>query len=283
MITSFKMKILLLLGTALAAFSLMSLTSVLQERRLIIDSRQEMLATAVQSATSIVSAYQAKSVAGTMTQEDAKKAASEALRIARYGGAEGKSEYFYIFTTEGVGVMHPFRKEWEGQDMVGKVKDASGVDLIGLLVNGLRSSKDGKAFVPTMFTRPGQQEMQPKLQYAMKVDGWNWMVGSGIYTDDVDALVRKAMLSNLALVLVVFLVVVGIGFGVTRSVLRQIGGEPTDAIRTMAELRAGDAEMRAQTAQTVSRKVTSTPISLPLRPVLCSIVLHKWSRRCANW
>lgn len=240
MITSFKMKILLLLGTALAAFSLMSLTSVLQERRLIIESRQEMLVTAVQSATSIVAAYQAKAVAGTMSQEDAKKAANEALRIARYGGAEGKSEYFYVFTTDGTGVMHPFRKEWEGQNMVGKVKDASGVDIIGLLVNALRSSKDGKAFVPTMFTRPGQQEMVPKLQYVVKVDGWNWMVGSGIYTDDVDALVRKAMLSNLALVLVVFLVVVAIGFGVTRSVLRQIGGEPTDAIRAMSDVAQGN-------------------------------------------
>lgn len=252
MITSFKMKILLLLGTALAAFSLMSLTSVLQERRLIIESRQEMLVTAVQSATSIVAAYQAKATAGTMSQEDAKKSATEALRLARYGGADGKTEYFYVFTTDGTGVMHPFRKEWEGQNMVGKVKDASGGDVIGSLVNALRSSKSGTALVPTMFTRPGQQEMVPKLQYVIKVDGWNWMVGSGIYTDDVDALVRKAMLSNLAVVLVVFLVVVGIGFGITRSVLRQIGGEPTDAIRAMSDVAQGNLDTNIPAAPTGS-------------------------------
>ena len=48
---------------------------------------------------------------------------SEALRLARYGGPEGKTDYFYIWTTEGVGVMHPFKPEWDGQDMLGKVNE----------------------------------------------------------------------------------------------------------------------------------------------------------------
>ena len=80
--------------------------------------------------------------------------------------------------------------------MLGKVKDGSGVDIIGLLVNGMRNSKDGKAFVPTMFARPGQQTPVPKLQYIVKVDGWNWMVGSGLYTDDVDVMLRQALWSS---------------------------------------------------------------------------------------
>ena len=69
-----------------------------------------------------------------------------------------------------------------------------------------------------------------------------WTAGtgwSGLYTDDIDQLVRKTLLSNLAIVLVVMLVVGGVvmlvvggvGLLVTRSVLRQIGGEPTDASR----------------------------------------------------
>ena len=206
----FKMKVLLMLGTALAALLFMAVTALLQERSLIIESRREQLATAVQSAHSIVAAYQAKAASGAMGQEEAQKAAKEALRVSRYGGPEGKTEYFYIWTTEGMGVMHPFRKEWDGQDMLGKVKDGSGVDIIGLLVNGMRSSKDGKAFVPTMFARPGQQTPVPKLQYIVKVDGWNWMVGSGLYTDDVDVMLRQALWSSLALVVLVAVGVIGL-------------------------------------------------------------------------
>ena len=248
---SFKMKIMLMIGTALAALLIMAIMFLLQERRLISESRKDLLTTAVQSAHSIVAAYQAKAASGAMPQEEAQKAAKEALRLARYGGPEGKTDYFYIWTTEGVGVMHPFKPEWDGQDMLGKVKDGSGVDVVGLLVNGLRSSKDGKAFVPTMYVRPGQTTAVPKLQYIVRVDGWNWMVGSGLYTDDVDALLQKALWSNLPLVVVVLVVFLGvgaIGLIVSRSVLRQIGGEPTEAIAIMQEVAEGNLDAQIPTS-----------------------------------
>ena len=51
---SFKMKVMLMIGTALTALLIMAILSLLQERRLIIDSRRDLLTTAVQSAHSIV-------------------------------------------------------------------------------------------------------------------------------------------------------------------------------------------------------------------------------------
>ena len=68
---SFKMKIMLMIGTALVALLIMAVTSLLQERRLITESRKELLTTAVQSAHSIVAAYQAKAASGAMPQEEA--------------------------------------------------------------------------------------------------------------------------------------------------------------------------------------------------------------------
>ena len=91
---SFKMKIMLMIGTALAALLIMAIMFLLQERRLISESRKDLLTTAVQSAHSIVAAYQAKAASGATPQEEAQKAAKEALRLARYGGPEGKTEYF---------------------------------------------------------------------------------------------------------------------------------------------------------------------------------------------
>jgi methyl-accepting chemotaxis protein len=112
---SFKGKILLMLASALAALLLMAIISLLQQRSQIVESRRELLTTAVQSAHSIVAAYQAKAASGAMPVEEAQKAAKDALRIARYGGPEGKTEYFYIWTTDGVGVMHPIKPEWDRQ------------------------------------------------------------------------------------------------------------------------------------------------------------------------
>ena len=64
---SFKMKIMLMIGTALAALLIMAIMSLLQERRLISESRKDLLTTAVQSAHSIVAAYQAKAASGAVS------------------------------------------------------------------------------------------------------------------------------------------------------------------------------------------------------------------------
>ena len=229
-----------MLATALVALLFMAVSSLLQQRSQIIESRRELLTTAVQSAHSIVASYQAKAASGAMPVEEAQKAAKDALRVSRFGGPEGKTEYFYIWTLDSKGVMHPIKPEWEGQDMAGKVKDGAGTDILKQISTALNASSNGRVFVPTMFARPGSQSLVPKLQYVIRVDGWNWMVGSGLYTDDIDQLVRKTLLSNLAIVLVVMLVVGGVGLLVTRSVLRQIGGEPTDAIAVMSEVAQGN-------------------------------------------
>ena len=99
-----------------------------------------------------------------------------------------------------------------------------------------------------MFARPGQQALVPKLHYVIRVDGWNWMVGSGLYTDDIDALVRKTLLADLVLVLVVMAVVGGVGFTVARSVLRQIGGEPSEAIGIMSQVAQGNLDTQIPNA-----------------------------------
>ncbi len=242
----FKMKVLPMLGTALVALLFMAITTLLQERSLIIESRREQLATAVQSAHSIVAAFQAKAASGAMSQEDAQKAAKDALRVSRYGGPDGKTEYFYIWTLDSKGVMHPIKPEWEGQDMAGKVKDGEGTDILKTISDALKASKDGRVFVPTMFARPGQQALVPKLHYVIRVDGWNWMVGSGLYTDDIDALVRKTLLADL--VLVVMAAVGGVGFTVARSVLRQIGGEPSEAIGIMSQVAQGNLDTQIPNA-----------------------------------
>ena len=244
----FKMKVLPMLGTALVALLFMAITTLLQERSLIIESRREQLATAVQSAHSIVAAFQAKAASGAMSQEDAQKAAKDALRVSRYGGPDGKTEYFYIWTLDSKGVMHPIKPEWEGQDMAGKVKDGEGTDILKTISDALKASKDGRVFVPTMFARPGQQALVPKLQYVIRVDGWNWMVGSGLYTDDIDAQVRKTLLADLVLVLVLMAVVGGVGFTVARSVLRQIGGEPSEAIGIMSQVAQGNLDTQIPNA-----------------------------------
>jgi methyl-accepting chemotaxis protein len=80
----------------------------------------------------------------------------------------------------------------------------------------------------------------PKLQYAERVKGWDWVVGSGVYMDDVDAQVRTALVEDLAAAGLLLLVIGGLGFGIGRSVLRQIGGDPSEAMQAMNDVARGN-------------------------------------------
>jgi methyl-accepting chemotaxis protein len=245
---SFKRKIGLLVGVSVLGIVALAAMSVMVLRHHVEEGRRAQLVSAVQTAHQIVAAYQGLAAAGKMPAEEAQKAAKEALRLARYGGADGKADYFYIWALDGTGVMHPIKPEWAGQPMLGKVKDGAGNDVVKSLIDAVNASKTGIAFVPTMFPRPGQTEPVEKLQYVAKIEGWNWLVGSGLYMEDANQVARAAVLGNVAVSLVLLVVIGGVGYGVARSVLRQIGGEPEEALAAMAEVAQGNLQVQVTAA-----------------------------------
>ena len=246
MTLSFKQRIGLIVGSAIAAVIVLASVAAHEVRSELVAGRRATLVASVQAAASIASEYQKQAAAGKLSDEAAQQAAREALRIARYGS---NADYYYVWRTDGVGVMHPIKPEWAGQAMVGKIKDGDGLDIVGALVDAMRASKDGRAFVMTKFPRPNQTLAVPKLQYVVKVEGWDWMVGSGLYMDDVDAAVKAELLTFGGLTLAVLLALGGIGWAVGRQVLRQIGGDPAEAVRVTAEVAQGNLALRLPPAE----------------------------------
>jgi methyl-accepting chemotaxis protein len=239
---SFKRKIGLLVVSAVLGLAVVTGLSVLQTRSDITEGRKTALRNAVEATSNIVAGYQAAAAAGTMKVEDAQKAAAEAVRLARYG-AEGK-DYFFIMTTDGIGVMHPHIKTWAEHTQLAGTKNAQGVDTVKGLIDAVAAAKNVPTYVASAVARPGDTDpkavLYPKLQYLVTVPGWNWVVGSGLYMDGVETQVRAAALQQLGICLVVLLAIGGIGVVVTRSVLGQLGGEPAVAIAVMAEVTNGN-------------------------------------------
>ena len=237
---SFRRRIALLTVSAMLGVLVLLALTIYQTYVEINGSRREMLQTAVQSVHQVVDNYRQQAASGKLSQEAAQAIAKEVIRSARYGGADGKTEYFYAWTLDGVSVMHPLKPDWNGQNMVGKVKDGAGNDIIRQLVDSMRASRDGRAYVLTQFPRPGKTEPVPKLQLVMAIPEWNWMVGSGLYLDDVSSQVWSAALGRLGLGALVLAAVGLVGWAITRSVLQQLGGEPREAIAAMHAVAEGD-------------------------------------------
>ncbi len=235
---SFKKKIATLIGVSIAGLCVLTAVSFLQLRASIVEGRTAQLVTAVKSARSIVAAYQANAAAGKIPEAEAQKAARDALRGIRFGAVS--KDYVYIFSSKFEGVMHPFKTEWDGNNLLGKVRNSKGIDTIEQLITAANTSADGTAFVPGEFPRPGTDVPVPKLQYVTSVKEWGWVVGAGVYTDDVDAEVRLALLKSLAIAAAMLLIIGGLGYLVARSVLRQIGGDPKEAVDAMNQVAHGN-------------------------------------------
>jgi methyl-accepting chemotaxis protein len=183
-----------------------------------------------------------------LTVEAAQKAAADAVSRPRFGA--DNSNYFYIWDTNGVGVMHPIKPEWVGKNMIGKIKDGVGGDVIDQLVKGAKASPDGNAFVPTYFPRPGHpaEDIVPKLQYVSTIPEWKWVLGAGLYMDDVDAEVRSVILDGLAGVAFLLIGIAVLGASIYRSVIRQIGGDPAEALDAMGKVAGGNLAVKLGTA-----------------------------------
>jgi methyl-accepting chemotaxis protein len=250
---TFKRKILLLVASAVLGLLILGALSVMQARQDIVQGRKDSLKAAVQSAATLVAGYQAAAAAGTMSEADAKKAAADAVRLARYGDLAGsKADYFYIFTTDGIAVMHPHLKRWvPGKTILGHV-NSQGIDSAKLLVEGVAASRGDTTWVASWTAKPGDNDpkavVYPKLQYLTKIPAWNWVVGSGVYMDDVEREMREAGLRQFGFCAVVLVLIIALGILVTRSVLRQLGGEPRAAIEVMEALARGDLAVQVPAA-----------------------------------
>lgn len=93
--------------------------------------------------------------------------------------------YFFVYKMDGTSVLHP-RQPWRVGENWWDVKDANGTYLIRDLIAAAQS---GGGFVPYLWERPTTGEISRKVSYAVAIDRFDWMIGTGVYFDEVDRLV----------------------------------------------------------------------------------------------
>jgi len=112
--------------------------------------------------------------------DDAAKA--EAQRILR-AISYGPDGYFFVYDLTGRNLVHPRLPELEGQALM-DLKDVNGVHVIREL---LARAREGGGFQRYDWPKPSTGESTPKLGYAVLLDRWGWMLGTGLYLDDIEA------------------------------------------------------------------------------------------------
>ena len=206
------------------------------ERRLVMDERQAAVRQAVETAHGVVAHFHAQVAQGKLSDADAKAAAMAAVKPLRYSG----NEYFWINDMAPAMVMHPIRPELDGKPLAGN-KDPTGKALFLEMVAVVKAS--GAGFVPYMWPKPGADEPVLKVSYVKGFDAWGWVIGSGVYVDTVnEAVIQRAWKAGLG-VLALVGVLLALGLAITRSITRQLGGEPAQVNAITHQLAQGDLSM----------------------------------------
>ncbi len=153
----------------------------------LLERKRQMVIELSNSATSILFDYNRMVQQGLMTEPEARVAAAERIRSLRYG-PQGK-DYFWITDMHPIMVMHPYRSDLEGQDLTDFV-DPEGVRLFVQFVESVRVFST--AFVRYVWQwQDDPDRMLAKESYVRRFSPWDWIIGTGIYLDDVRADIER--------------------------------------------------------------------------------------------
>ncbi len=144
----------------------------------IYEDRKAKIRGVTEVAFSLMTEYEARVKSGELPVDEAQKRAALRVKNLRYNG----QEYFWINDLAPRMIMHPFKPELDGKDLSGN-KDPNGK---ALFVEFVKTSKEsGEGFVDYMWPKPGETAPVPKISFVKLFEPWGWVVGSGVYVDDI--------------------------------------------------------------------------------------------------
>jgi methyl-accepting chemotaxis protein len=141
------------------------------------DRRQAVRQT-VEVAHSLISHYGKLAEKGLIDEATAKRQAIAALDAMRYD----QREYFWVNDMDVRMVHHPIKPQLDGTS-VAEVKDPKGVALFQRFVSTVR--EQGQGFVAYQWPKPGEKDPVDKVSFVKGYAPWGWVVGSGLYVDDI--------------------------------------------------------------------------------------------------
>jgi methyl-accepting chemotaxis protein len=155
-----------------------------------------------------------------LSVEEAQKRATTRVAALRYG----QGDYFWINDMHPRMVMHPTRPELNGKDLSDN-KDPNGKRLFVEMVEVAK--RDGAGFVPYEWPKPGVEKPQPKLSFVTGFAPWGWVIGTGVYIDDLQQQIWSILYRALMIVGAIGLVTSALAIFFTQrmsSALRALTG-----------------------------------------------------------
>ncbi|MFW6371981.1 MAG: cache domain-containing protein, partial [Bacteroidota bacterium] len=182
----------------------------------IMERKKEMILELTNTAWSILEENHQLHQKGQLTLEEAKRNARFQVEQMRYG--KEQKDYFWIINTEPRMVMHPYRTELNNS-MLDNYTDSHGN---ALFLDALKAAREnGEGFIEYYWQwKDDTSRVVPKLSYVKAFPPWDWIIGTGVYLEDVEQEI-KSLRTNLSRVsgLIVFIITAILIYIVRQSLL----------------------------------------------------------------
>ena len=217
MMKNFKIstRLYFLVGLALAVFVAASVYKLYDSHDAMVAERKAKLSAMNETIVTMLGHYQALEASGALTREEAQARAIEAVKPMRYE----ESGYFWINDMSNIMVMHPINTKLDGTDLA-NIKDPTGKFLFREFINVVKA--DGQGFVDYYWPKPGAEEPVLKYSHVQGFAPWAWIVGTGVYADDLAALFRKNAINTGAGLGLGALAIILMAYATVRSVVNPI-------------------------------------------------------------
>ncbi|NWE79711.1 methyl-accepting chemotaxis protein [Pseudomonas yamanorum] len=195
-------------------------------------AKSEQTQRVVQTANGILTYYHSLETSGVLTREAAQKQALSVVRGLRYG----HDDYFWINDLTPVMIMHPANPKLDGQNL-SAIRDPDGFAVFNEFV--ILAKAKGAGMVNYRWPKPGADAPVAKTSYIQLFEPWGWIIGSGVYVDDVQGefqgQVWKASMVGLVIAVIMALLVVLIA----RSIVRPL----QQAVNAMGNIASGESDL----------------------------------------
>ncbi len=181
----------------------------------VLSERKNNVKNLVNSTSEIVKFYYSLAMENKISVDEAQKTALQAISKIRYDG----NNYFFVMDLQGRLIMHPIKPQLVGKDMIG-FKDKKGNYLFRDMVNVAKTK--GAGFVSYYWPKPGFEEPVPKISFVKLIKGWNWIVCTGVYSDEVSAIVNSIISNVVYYLLLALLIVFIIAYLISKRISKSI-------------------------------------------------------------
>ncbi len=168
-----------------------------------INRKKEMIRELTETSWSLLGTYHERELSGELSRAEAQKRAILRIRELRYGPE--KKDYFWINDMVPRVIMHPYRTDLEGKD-VSDFEDSHGKYLFDEFVKVVKQR--GAGYVDYMWQwKDDPAKIVPKMSYVKGFKPWGWVIGTGMYIDDVHAEIARIRNKLTAISLGILLIV----------------------------------------------------------------------------